>query len=427
MQENFLHYIWKYKKFNVVNLQTTAHKTISIVNVGVHNHDSGPDFFNAQIYIDKQLWAGNVEIHVKSSDWYVHNHENDKNYDNVILHIVWEHDIDIFRKDKTVIPTLELKSYISKNVLLSYEKLFSKSNKWINCENDFPFVDDFIIHNWLERLYFERLERKADNIELLLKQSNNNWEEVLFKMLAKNFGLKVNADAFLSLANSFNFSVLRQQQPKLQSIEALLFGQAGLLEPNVQDYYLKELQNEYEFLKTKYQLTNTGVMPIQFFRLRPSNFPTIRLSQLANLYHRHTNLFSKLIESKTTEDIYAIFNVKTSLFWETHYTFNTSSKKSTKKITNTFTDLLIINTIVPLKFLYAKHQGKIVNNIIQNVIQQLPSENNSIVNKFNSLKNISTSALQSQALLQLKNEYCSKNKCLQCAVGNCIISSSLST
>jgi len=422
MQEDFLHYIWKYKKFDVLELKTTEAETVVIKSVGNHNSDSGPDFFNAQILIGGQLWAGNVEIHINASDWYVHNHEKDKNYDNVILHVVWEHDIEVYRKDKTIIPTLELKPHISKEVLLSYEKLFSKNQKWINCEQGFATIDDFIIQNWLERLYFERLERKTNDIELLLKQSNNSWEEVLFKMLAKNFGLKVNGDSFLSLANSFDFSILRKQQSKQQSLEALLFGQANLLESDAQEHYVEELQKEYKFLKTKFQLTNVGVLPVQFFRLRPSNFPTIRLSELASLYHNHANLFSKIIETKSIEDIYTIFDVSTSLFWETHYTFNKASKRSTKKLTKSFINLLVINTIVPLKFTYAKHQGKMENDVILNIIQQLPSEKNSIITKFNSLREVSTSAFQSQALLQLKNEYCSKNKCLQCAIGSSLIS-----
>jgi len=304
MQEDFLHYIWKYKKFNLNQLSTTQGEAIIIKNNGTHNLNSGPDFFNAKLSIGEQLWAGNVEIHINSSDWYVHNHENDTNYDNVILHVVWEHDTDVYRKDNTKIQTLELKQNISKEVLLNYEKLFSKKQSWINCENDFVAVDDFIIQNWLERLYFGRLERKASDIGLLLTKSNNSWEEVLFNMLAKNFGLKVNGDAFLSLANSFDFSVLRKQQSKLLSLEALLFGQAGLLKNDAQEHYLEELQKEYKFLKTKFQLTDIGVLPIQFFRLRPSNFPTIRLSQLANLYNAPINLFSKIMEAKTTEEIY---------------------------------------------------------------------------------------------------------------------------
>lgn len=422
MQEDFLHYIWKYKKFSTLQLTTTKGEALIIENSGTHNYNSGPDFFNAKLIIDKQLWAGNVEIHVNANDWYVHNHENDKNYDNVILHVVWEHDTEVYRKDKTVIPTLELKQYISKEALSSYEKLFSKQRLWINCENDFAAVNDFIIQNWLERLYFERLERKANDIESLLQKSNNSWEEVLFKMLIKNFGLKVNGDAFFSLANSFHFSVFRKQQSKLLCLEALLFGQAGLLQTDAQEVYFQELQKEYNFLKSKFQLSNATVLSIQFFRLRPSNFPTIRLSQLANLYYNHTNLFSKIVKAKTVEELYTIFNVKASSFWDYHYTFEKASKKSVKKLTKSFINLLIINTIIPIKFTYAKHHGKLQNDSVLDIIKQLPSEKNSIVNKFNTLRAVSQSALHSQALLQLKNEYCNKNKCLQCAVGSSLIS-----
>lgn len=421
MKEDFLHYIWKYKKFDVLNLKTTLGETVNLVSVGQHNLNSGPDFFNAQLEIEKQLWAGNVEIHIKSSDWFVHHHEVDKAYDNVILHVVWEHDTEVFRKDNTQIPTVELKSIVSQEVLQNYQRLFNKTQKWINCESDFAQVDDFLLNNWLERLYFERLERKSDEIETLLKQSTNNWEAVLFKLLAKNFGLKVNGDSFSSLANSFEFSVFRKSQSKLMSLEALFFGQLGLLENDVQEPYVLELQNEYQFLSQKFMLSQQGVIPLQFFRLRPPNFPTIRLSQFAKLYYMEHNLFSKVINASSLKEFYQLFSVPTSTFWETHYTFSKESKQSIKKTTKAFVDLLLINTIIPLKFSYAKHQGKMVNEEIVSLMQQLTSEKNSIVNKFNSLKKVSTSALQSQALLQLKNEYCIKNKCLQCAVGNALI------
>jgi hypothetical protein len=421
MQEDFLHYIWKHKKFDLTNLKTINGEQVTIVLVGQHNLNSGPDFFNAQLKINEQLWAGNVEIHLKSSDWFVHNHEIDSNYDNVILHVVWEHDTDVFRKDNTAIPTLDLKPFVSKEALHNYQKLFSKTQKWINCENDFESVDDFVVQNWLERLYFERLERKSLDIEKLLKTSSNNWEEVLFKMLAKNFGLKVNGEAFLSLANSFDFSVVRKQQLKLMSLEALLFGQSGLLEEDVQDVYNLELVKEYQFLKQKFKLSNLSVTPLQFFRLRPPNFPTIRLSQLANLYHKEQHLFSKVIGTNSIDELYKLFSVATSGFWETHYTFNKVSKPIKKIITKPFIDLLLINTIIPLKFSYAKHQGKVTDQEIVDIIQNITSEKNSVVEKFNSLKKVSTSALQSQAVLQLKNEYCDKNKCLQCAIGNLLL------
>ena len=233
--------------------------------------------------------------------------------------------------------------------------------------------------------------------------------------------MEVNGDAFLSVANSFDFSVVMKQQNSLQNLEALFFGQAGLLENDVQDAYFLQLQKDYQFLCQKFGINNSNVLPMQFFRLRPPNFPTIRWSQLANLYVEHKNLFSKIIDCKTKEDIYDVFNVSTSEYWDTHYTFGKVSKKVSKKISTSFVDLLIVNTIVPLKFCYAKQQGKDINEELIQLLSQVSAEKNSIIDKFDSLNVKATSALQSQALLQLKNEYCSKNKCLQCAVGNTVL------
>lgn len=421
MQEDFLHYLWKLKKLESSNLQTTNGELVTINNVGTHNHNAGPDFFNAQLTIDNQLWAGNVEIHIKSSDWFVHNHEVDANYDNVILHVVWEHDTNVFRKDNTQIPTIELKKYVSQSALNNYHKLFNSKQTWINCENTIADINPFVINNWLERLFFERLERKAKDIEAILKQSNNNWEAVLFKLLAKNFGLKVNSDSFLSLANSFDFSIVRKQQSNLQSLEALFFGQASLLDDDIQEPYYQNLQKEYTFLKQKFSLENRGVAQFQFFRLRPPNFPTIRLSQLANVYHLHQNLFSKIIVSDNLEDFYKLFSVSTSPFWDTHYTFDKASKTSKKQITKAFIDLLLINTIIPLKFCYAKQQGKSIEEELIKLMEQLKPEKNSIVDKFKTLKVQAKSALHSQAIIQLKNKYCDKNQCLKCAIGNTIL------
>lgn len=423
MQEDFLHYLWKYKKFDFLNLKTTKGDDLSIISVGTHNHNSGPDFFNAQLKIGTQLWAGNVEIHINSNDWFVHNHETDAAYDNVILHVVWEDDSVIYRKDNTPIPTLILKNYVSQDLLNKYYKLFIKNEKWINCETDFNTIDDFAIKNWLERLYFERLERKSEAIEALLKTSKNDWEAVLFKMLSRSFGLKVNGDAFFSVANSFEFSIWRKVQPKQIQIEALLFGQSGLLNIEIQEPYHLALKKEYKFLQQKFNLFNNAITPIQFFRLRPPNFPTIRLSQLANLYHNSQNLFSKLIEINTVDAFYDLFSVMASEFWDTHYTFETKSKKSKKKLTKSFIDLLLINAIIPLKFSYAKHQGQQINETIIELIQNITSEKNSIIKKFNTLKPVSKTALDSQALLELKTNYCSKNKCLQCVIGNSLLTS----
>lgn len=421
MQEDFLHYIWQHKKMSVAHLKTTQHEALEIVSVGQHNTNSGPDFFNAQLKIADQLWAGNVEVHVKSSDWFVHNHETDQAYDNVILHVVWEHDTEIFRKNNSIVPTLELKEVVDKMVLLNYSKLLSAKDKWINCEADFAEVAPFVIESWLERLYIERLERKSETIEKLLQDSKNNWEAVLFKMLAKNFGLKVNGEAFFSMANAVDFQIIRKLQNNQSTLEALFFGLTGLLDQDIQEPYFLVLQKEYRYLKRKYNLHDTEVVPIQFFRLRPQNFPTIRLSQLATLYHLHSSLFSQIMEISSLKNIYKLFQVSTSVFWETHYSFGKVSKPSNKKITKAFVDLLIINTIIPLKFAYARHQGKDVNDFLLELIQQIPSEKNSIVSAFNKIKKVSHTAMQSQALIQLKTTYCDKNKCLQCAVGNALI------
>lgn len=420
MQEDFLHYIWKHKAFGSSRIKTTKNEAISIKQLGQHNRNSGPDFFNAQLAIGEQLWAGNVEIHIKSSDWYVHNHEVDAAYDNVILHVVWEHDTEIFRKDNSEIPTLEIKNYVDKSLIHTYQKLMS-SRSWINCENDFHQVDDFLINHWLEVLYIERLERKSKGIQHLLKTSNNDWESVLFKMLTKNFGLKVNGDSFLSLANSFNFSIVRKLQNDVLDLEALFFGQANLLSDDVQETYYLNLKKRYQFLRHKFNIDSQGVLPLQFFRLRPPNFPTIRLSQLATLYSRNTNIFSEVIAINSREDAYKIFNIETSDFWKSHYTFSKKSKESKKALTPSFIDLLIINTIIPLKFSYSKSQGKSIDDALFNLIRELKVENNSIVTKFLDLKLIEKNALTSQGLIQLKQEYCDKNKCLQCAIGNSLI------
>jgi len=420
MQEDFLHYIWKHKSFDTSLLKTTKGESIAIANLGQHNHNAGPDFFNAQISIANQLWAGNVEIHIKSSDWYVHNHEVDRAYDNVILHVVWEHDTQIFRKDNSEIPTLELKHYVDKSLVNNYQKLM-QSKSWINCETSFSELDDFLLYNWLERLYIERLERKSEEIQYLLNSSHNNWEAVLFKMLTKNFGLKVNGESFLSLAHSFKFSIVRKLQKDILDLEALFFGQAKLLNDDVQEAYYLNLQKRYQFLKQKFKLTHQGVLPLQFFRLRPSNFPTVRLSQLAMLYYVNTSLFSEIITAKTKEDVYNLFNIETSEFWKSHYTFSKKSKTSKKALSKSFIDLLIINTIIPLQFSYAKVQGKPIEDHVFDFMKQMNAEKNSIVSKLLDLKPIEKTALTSQALLQLKQNYCDKNKCLQCAIGNRLI------
>ena len=422
MKEEFLHYIWMYKKFNIRNLQTTQQEPLQIISGGRLNSNSGPDFFNGQLRINQQLWAGNIEIHVKSSDWYLHGHEKDSNYDNVILHVVYDHDMDVFRKDNSTIPTLVLKSLITKEVLENYQRLINSKHTWISCENQCSQVPKFVLNNWFERLYIERLEEKSKVIEGLLRSSKNDWEAVLFKLLARNFGLKVNGESFFSLANSMSFSVVRKSRSQLKALEALLFGQSGMLEEQHESGYYNSLQKEYKFIKQKFRLDNKGVVPFQFFRLRPSNFPTIRVSQFASLYHKEQALFSKVIAINDLSTYYELLRVETSPFWESHYTFSKASKLSKKQTTKAFIDLLIINTIVPLKFYYTQQTATDYNQDLFTIIKEVASEKNALVEGFDKLNFVSKSAMTSQALIQLKTKYCDKKRCLKCAVGNSLLS-----
>lgn len=416
MKEDLLHYIWKYKKFPLSTLSTTAGHDVTVQNSGTHNHLSGPDFFNASVVVDDQLWAGNVEIHIKSSDWYAHGHETDTNYDNVILHVVWEEDMSVFRSDGSEIPTLELKNHISKELLLNYKKLFEqKPNTFINCGKDITTISTFSFNNWKERLYFERLEHKAEVIFKLLKESKNDWEKVLFVLLLKNFGSKINGDVFYELGSYIDFSIIRKLQNKPKELEALLFGLSGLLEEQT-DAYQSELRAIYDFLCHKYQIEKPEFLKVQFFKLRPSNFPTIRLSQFSQLYASIHSLFLNVVQNDQT-DLYNVFSLKTSPYWETHYTFGKASKIRSKKTSKKFIDLLIINTILPLRFCYLKHRGVVISDTFTTPILNIAAENNSIIKNYQDLGVLVENGKDSQSLLELYTNYCVKNKCLECAIG----------
>ena len=418
MREDLLYFIWKHNKLSSKQLCTGNNQTILVKATGIQNRVSGPDFFNAKVEIDGQLWAGNVEMHLKSSDWYAHHHETDENYDNVILHVVWEDDIAVFRKDGSQIPTLEVKHYVSEELLNRYRDLLENSRpSFINCEKDLKELDPFLVENWLHRLYIERLEHKSELIMDLLETSKNDWEAVLFKLLAKNFGSRVNGPYFLERAKQLDFSIVRKTSNEPLQLEALLFGHFGLL--NVSDctdtYYL-QLHKEYTYLTQKFGLTESLSKP-DFFGLRPANFPTIRISQLVSLYLGNQSIFSKLMDLNKLVDIYQVFEVSTGLYWEDHYTFGKTSKRRVKKLSKKFIELIIINTLVPLKFCYAKHIGKDWDEELIELVSQIAGEENSIIKNFKQIGSKTQNALESQAKLELYNNYCSKNKCMQCAIG----------
>jgi hypothetical protein len=419
MREDYLHYLWEFQKWQISNLSTTEGLPVTVLAPGIHNLLSGPDFFNSRVVIGGQEWAGNVEIHIHSSDWYRHGHEKDPAYDNVILHVVWQHDTEIFRKDQSVVPVLELQNLVAEETVGQYRDLVSApSEKWINCEKDLSQIDAFVFDNWLERLYIERLETKSVLIFELLKRSAGDWEEVLFKLLAKNFGLNVNGDAFLSIAESIPFRVIRKCRNNRGKLEALFLGQAGLLEKEGEEIYFRQLREQYLFLKNKFSLTAEGVTPIKYFRLRPDNFPEVRLSQLADVYHRRQHLFSEVIKAEKSEALKELFKAEAAEFWATHYTFSKTHLVRKKQLSNNFRDLLVINSLVPLKFCYQKANGKEGDESLLELLRYLPAEANKVVRRFNEIRpGCAENALNSQALLQMKREYCEKSRCLHCSLG----------
>jgi len=418
MKEDLLHYAWRYGKYPAIGLRTTTAETLHVENSGLHNKVSGPDYFNGLVVINDQRWAGNIEIHIKSSDWYAHNHQQDDAYNNVILHVVWEDDVSVYRQDGTLIPTLELKNYISKSLLESYQHLFDKKRfKFINCENQISSIDGFKLNNWVDRLFIERLEEKSKLIIELLKISNNDWEQVLFLMLLKNFGSKINGDAFLELGKTIGFKIVRKLYQKPIALESLLMGQAGLLKNELPgEPYFNQLKNEYEYLKHKFQLNNSLTKSPDFFKLRPANFPTIRLSQFASMYAANNQLFQSVINSDL-ETLPSLFDLETSSYWDTHYNFGKISKKSKKKISAQFIELLLINTIVPLKFHYQKSRGVVDQDAILQLMKFTKPEENSIIEGYKNLGLEIKNAKTSQAYLQLHKFYCTKSKCLDCVIG----------
>ncbi|MEM9001422.1 MAG: DUF2851 family protein [Bacteroidota bacterium] len=423
MREELLHFIWEYDKLRGQDLVSEDHEKIHIQDTGVRNLGSGPDFFNAKVEIGGQLWAGNVEIHVKSSDWYAHDHQNDRSYDNVILHVVWYDDVSVFRKDNSKISTLALKQLIPKDLLLSYKSLLLNTKKtFINCENDIGTVESFKLKDWIKRLYVERLNNKSELVFKYLNEYGNDWEKTLFTMMMKSFGLNVNGPSFLTIAHALDFNIVRKVGGNLMQLESILFGLAGFLDSDqCVDHYFLGLQKEFAFLKHKFELDNFGVRKPDFFRLRPNNFPTIRLSQLAGVYHKNQNLFSKLLAAKNLMDVRSIFDVAASDYWDNHYTFGKEAKKRSKRISASFIDLAIINTVIPIKFCYAKYLGKDISDEINHLITGLKAEKNEVVHGFGKIGLKSANAFESQAIVELHHRYCKVNKCLRCAVGTTLL------
>ena len=421
MSEEFLHHVYKFKLFNQLGLATTNGLAVEIIKAGEHNKDAGPDFFNARIKVDNTLWAGNVEVHINSSDWEKHNHQSNKAYNNIILHVVYNDDRPLMDSRGEAVPTIEIKNLIPQKLYSNYLN-FKSNTDWIPCEKHFYAVPEVIVNSTLDRLLLERLERKSNAILNSLKLNNNNWEESFYQFLARNFGFNTNAVPFEILAKATPTATLAKHKNSLVQLEAILFGQAGFLEQHLDDNYLQLLQNEYTFLKKKYNLVPLDNHLWKFLRLRPVNFPTIRIAQFANLIFNSNHLFSKIMETDNLERLKSLINTDVSEYWQTHYMFDKLSTNKSKHFGDSAVNNIIINTVVPYLFVYGKlkDEQKYIERAIT-FLEQTKGESNSIINKWKLLNAPVKSAHSTQALLQLKKEYCDNKKCIDCTIGNYLL------
>lgn len=417
MTEDFLYYIWQFKLFDNPLITWDGEK-VFVEKPGLRNVNAGPDFLNASLKIGEISWHGNVEIHVKTSDWHLHGHDYDPNYENLILHVVYHHDTDEMPHD---CPLVEMNSRIPLSLFENYKNL-QITTQFIPCENLFYKVDEFTKSSFLEALYIQRLEEWSRVLEQRLERLHGDWEALMFERISYVFGLKVNADAFEMLAKSFPFKNLQEINRKAENLEAFLFGQAGYLNKPADDFH-QMLANEYQFLKHKYNLKSLENHHFKLLRLRPPNFPTIRISQLSNLYANELNLFSKILTAQTLNQLNDVFlKVKASAYWNTHYTFGNIAKTNTEKwLTQQRIQLIILNAVVPIKYLYAKKYGADNIEDLLNIVREIKPENNSIIQSFKQIGAQIKDAVDSQAYLELKKHYCDSKKCLNCRIGNKII------
>lgn len=414
--EQLLHYVWKHKIFPLIPLQTTLGLPVEVIDAGLQNTHAGPDFFNAKLKIDGTIGVGNVEIHTTSSDWYRHGHDHDKVYDSVILHVVEQADCEVFRSNGGQVPQLLL--VCPEHVKQCYKELH-EADIYPPCYSVLSALSQLTIHSWLSALQTERFQQKADVIARRLHVCNNNWEDAFFITLARNFGFGLNGDTFEAWANLIPFRAVDKHRDDLAQIEAFFFGQAGLLEENPTDDYQKRMQNEFRYLQHKFELS--AIMDItlwRFLRIRPDNFPHVRLAQLAALYHKERSLFSRVMEAETLKEVRSILLAQASSYWEEHFIFGKPSSSREKRIGMSAQNLLIINTVVPFLYAYGLHKAdERLCDRATSFLEELKAENNYVTRLWSGAGLPVHTAADSQALLQLQKEYCDKKKCLYCRFG----------
>lgn len=411
MKEEYLHHIFKTKQLGNV-FTTTNGQQVEILDFGKYNHNSGPDFLECKVKIDDKIWAGQIEFHVKASDWLKHHHQNDKNYNNVILHMVFEYDMDI-QSGEMILPTVEIKELINQNHYSKYQNYISSKN-WIACQNDLAKVDGFIIYQQKEKALLNRLERKSNQIIELINQFKGDKQKVFFIQLFKAFGTKVNQQAFERLGELFDWRIPAKLNFDSLKIQAYLFGSAGFLNQDIDDEYFLKLKNEFEFIHQKFQLKIMSIKEWKFSTMRPANFPTVRLAQLAHLLVNQ-NLLSDLHEFKSFKNQ---FNIQLNKYWKIHYNFGKQGKKSTPNLTQPFINLILINVYVPYVFSLGRlHDDETLKSSTFDLLNSIKPESNTILTNWKKLNIQVKSAFDTQALIEQKNEYCTSHQCLNCRIG----------
>ena len=423
--EQLLHYTWKHKLYPLKELTTSDGQRVEIVDPGLHNRNAGPDFFNAKIRIGSTMWVGNVEIHDKSSDWYQHGHDKDSRYDNVVLHVAAELDTEVMKSNGEYVPQLQLS--VPDDVLTHYDEL-QKTDEYPPCYKVIPHLSALIIHSWMAALQTERLEQKTEAIRKRAELCNGSWEDAYFVTLARNYGFGINGEVFEQWAYNIPLNAVAHHRDDLFQIEAIFMGQAGLLElDSIPEYYQKDalndgyfakLRNEYQYLAHKFSMRPIDFKLWRFLRLRPQNFPHIRISQLANLYYQQKAGLSQLIECETLDELKNVLKSQVTPYWETHYTFGSTSPKNEKHLSYGSINLLMINTAIPMLFAYGRHTTKeVLCDKAFDFLEQLKAENNHIIRMWQQVGLPVKTAGDSQALIQLKKEYCDKKECLRCRFG----------
>ncbi|MBQ8673851.1 MAG: DUF2851 family protein [Bacteroides sp.] len=418
--EKLLHYAWKHKIYRLAPLCTTDGEAVEVIDPGLSNPHAGPDFFNAKLKIGGTLWVGNVEIHTQASDWMRHGHDHDPAYDSVVLHVVGQADCIVRRSNGELLPQMLLS--VPESVCQGYDELRRRDEPCPPCRAVLPSLPRLVVHSWLSALQVERLQQKADLIGQRLQRWGNHWEDVFFITLSRNFGFGLNGDAFEAWAGRLDLRAVDKHRDDLFQVEALFFGQAGLLSDDLSeadDYYLR-LQREFRYLQHKFTLpAPLDPSRWRFLRLRPGNFPHVRLAQLARLYHEQQNLFSRVMQADTMEGVKQLLAVSVSPYWETHFTFRKSSARRKKQLGDNALNLILINTVIPFLYAYGLHKSdeRLCERAVR-FLDSLQAEDNRIIRQWSDAGLSVSTAADTQALLQLHHEYCEKRDCLRCRFGH---------